>query len=291
MSSTSLYRTARLHFPQYAPAGRGRDYYVKYDNPGYSGDQFKLKQKFDYEIPRYQNSHNLFHQSTPSKYYGNSAEKETYGLQKHGLYHDQKPLSSYQLTDFLRNNSKANYIPQNMKRNYFISSYENDYNLKNRSIEKKLMRRSYEPPINQNRNYMNDQIPTENCEPELPMMYKTCSNICPRCGGYTPMKVEEEKMTMNNFPNTVYRSESCMDRFVPKKKKNCYNNTLCEGISTRKKMIDMYKKLLNGRGNYIEPENDLRFIDCRGKYSRTLNFFNYKPKLNKNKIKKYKIVA
>ena len=282
MSSSSLNKIARPRFPQCAPDGRdgrGRDYYIKFDNDGYCDDQFKLKKKCDYEIPRYQNFHTLSHQTAPFKYSGNSAGRDTYVFPKYGFYHDQKSLCPYQLTDFPRNNHNANCIAENMKRKNYINSFEKDHNLKNRSIGKNLNKRLYESPINKNINYMKDKINADTCETELPMMYKACCN-CDQKGGYTPMKTDEEKIT----------SESCGERYRTKPRKDCYNNKLCVGLITRKKMIDAYKKFLNGRINYIEPENDLRFIDCRGKYSRTLNFFNYKPQLNNNKNKKFKIV-
>ena len=62
---SSLWRTERPRFPLYTPDGRGRDYYIKYDNGGYWAEQFQLKKVPDYERTRYSNFHTLFHQAAP----------------------------------------------------------------------------------------------------------------------------------------------------------------------------------------------------------------------------------
>ena len=43
--TSSLWRTQRPRFPLYIPDGRGRDYYIKFDNGGYWSTQFGLKKK------------------------------------------------------------------------------------------------------------------------------------------------------------------------------------------------------------------------------------------------------
>ena len=114
---SSLWRTERPRFPLYTPDGRGRDYYIKYDNGGYWAEQFQLKKIPDYERTHYSNFHTLFHQAAPFKYWGNGHGRETYILQANGLFHEQKPLCTYKLTDFLRNN-KAKTFVNNYKKKY-----------------------------------------------------------------------------------------------------------------------------------------------------------------------------
>ena len=290
--SASLYRTARPRFPQYAPDGRGRDYYIKFDNGGYWADQFQLKKTVDYERPRYRNFHTLFHQAAPFKYYGNGAGRETYILQKHGFYHDQKPLCSYQLTDFLRGNCNERF--QNINRKYYVSLSEKRYNQKLRNIEKKLIKRLYDTPMNQYRQSINNfqfTEPGEITNTELPKMSKTYTNF-PKFNQnqntnqktYGNLNInterEDEKDVSKNYAKSVNKTENCEKTGTTLK-------------NTRQKITKSCNKLPNGYTNYIDPKHDLRFIDCRGKYSRTLNFFNYKPKVNVDKLtsKKFKIVS
>ena len=278
--TTSLYRTARPRFPQYASDGRGRDYYIKFDNGGYWADQFQLKKIPDYERPRYKNFHTLFHQAAPFKYYGNGAGRETYILQKHGFYHDQKPLCSYQLTDFLRNNSN-----QNLNKKYYMSLSEKRYNQKLRSVEKKLIKRLYDIPMSQFKQ-LTDSGEFNNTE--MPKMSKTFTNF-PKFNqkknfsqknfGVLNTEVEDEKIDNKNYEKLVNKTESCEKSGNLLKKMMDKNAKTCKNLS-------------NGYSSYIDPKHDLRFIDCRGKYSRTLNFFNYKPKIDMNRFstKKFKIV-
>ena len=143
---SSLWRTERPRFPLYSPDGRGRDYYIKYDNGGYWADQFQLRKHPDYERCRYSNFHTLFHQAAPFKYWGNGHGRETYILQTNGLFHEQKPLCAYKLTDFLRN-TKSKSLFNNYKKKLFMSVSEKRYNNELRQIEKKLIKRLYTEPM------------------------------------------------------------------------------------------------------------------------------------------------
>jgi hypothetical protein len=145
--SYSLWRTQRPRFPLYNPDGRGRDYYIKFDNGGYWSTQFNLKKKIDYERPVYSNFHTLFHQAAPFKYWGNGHGRETYILQTNGLFHDQKPLCAYKLTDFLRD-GKSGTKYKNLRRKLYMSVSEKKYNDELRKFEKQLIKRLYTEPMN-----------------------------------------------------------------------------------------------------------------------------------------------
>ena len=112
---SSLKRTERPRIPLYSPDWRGRDYYIKFDNGGYWADQFQLRKIPDYERTYYRNFHTLFHQAPPFKYWGNCHGRETYILKTNGLFHEQKPLCTYKLMDFLRDN-QTNTSLNNIKK-------------------------------------------------------------------------------------------------------------------------------------------------------------------------------
>ena len=145
--SSSLWRTQRPRFPLYIPDGRGRDYYIKFDNGGYWSTQFNIKKKPDYERSFYSNFHTLFHQAAPFKYWGNGHGRETYILQANGLFHDQKPLCAYKLTDFLRDGKSGSKFDC-LRRKMFMSVSEKKYNNELRKFEKKLIKRLYTEPMN-----------------------------------------------------------------------------------------------------------------------------------------------
>lgn len=246
--SLTLYRTARPRFPAYSPDGKGRDYYIKFDNGGYWADQFHLKKSCDYERPKYTNFHTLFHQAAPIKYYGNGKGRETYILQKNGFYHDQKPLKAYQLTDFLRTKDE-----EIIKKKCYKSLAEKRYNQQLRNLEKDLIHRLYKTPMKKNLKILSEDV-------ELPKMCKTVSHKLNHMRfNKTSASIEEKK-----FENAKKLTRASIGKLVNK------------SVS-----------------NYIDPRNDLRLIDSRGKYSRTFDLFKYKPKIDIKKFhfKKYKIVA
>ena len=127
---SNLWRTQRPRFPLYQSDGFGRDYYIKYTNGGYWENQFFLRKKPDYERPKYNNFHSLYHLAAPVKYNANGSGRENYILQFNGFHHDQKPLFSYQLTDFLRNERYIKLSPKYLKKKAYLSVAEAKYNKK-----------------------------------------------------------------------------------------------------------------------------------------------------------------
>ena len=98
----NLWRTQRPRFPQYVSDGSGRDYYIKYNNAGYWENQFNIQKKVEYDYPKYNNFHSLFHQAARVKYIPTGNGRETYIINEDGQIRDQKSLASYKLDDFLR---------------------------------------------------------------------------------------------------------------------------------------------------------------------------------------------
>ena len=143
----NLWRTQRPRFPLYQSDGFGRDYYIKYTNGGYWENQFFLRKKPDYERHRYNNFHSLYHLAAPVKYFANGSGRENYILQFNGFHHEQKPLYSYQLTDFLRNERYIKPSPAHLKKKAYLSVAETRYNKQLKSLEKQLVKRLYKDPM------------------------------------------------------------------------------------------------------------------------------------------------
>ena len=307
---SSLWRTERPRFPLYIPDGRGRDYYIKFDNGGYWAEQFKLKKIPDYERYRYSNFHTLFHQAAPFKYWGNGHGRETYILQSNGLFHEQKPLCAYKLSDFLRNNKTSNASFNNYNKKIYMSVSEKKYNNELRRIEKKLIKRLYTEPINikkslkQSRNNdgsLEEQNDGSNIKNNKefnntknetfksindPDFYKTTNNWVNKNNSleienYNKKTYPKFSKTCDNFNRKKYNSKDLKIKTEDDFHFNVTNRTF-------KKFFD-YNKICSTI-NYIKPENDLRFIDPRSKYNRTMKVtFNFKPKPRSNKMKIQKV--
>ena len=290
----NLWRTQRPRFPLYQSDGFGRDYYIKYTNAGYWEDQFILTKKPDYERPRYKNFHTLYHLAAPVKYFGDGSGRENYILKCNGFHHDQKPLCSYELTDFLRNGKNINGVPFNLRKKVYLSVSESKYYKKLKNLEKKLVKRLYTEPMKlRKQKYQiiaEDNKDEGNNNKKLPIYAKTCSN-----NDYiiNEDKKDEEK---NNKETLKIRNDISLDATKwnhkgRNKASNQWYNTI-ENKSydnTYYGNFDHQKAIKNGTLNYISPKNNLKYIDNRGKYCRNIKF--KQPLINERVfIKKIKIV-
>ena len=287
---TTLWRTQRPRFPLYISDGCGRDYYIKFDNGGYWSTQFSLKKKPDYERPLYKNFHTLYHQAAPFKYWGNGHGRETYILKTNGLFHDQKPLCSYSLSDFLRGGVFSNKT--NFRRKLFLSVSEKKYNNELRKFEKKLTKRLYTEPIN--------------LKKMLKKKYEISSN---NDSGNNSGKCNNEE-SKNNINNTtegnksrnVHKNDKSFTKgfnticnfYNNKGKKTKYltintegeNNNNFNHISEKsfKKCFD-YNKTISGF-NCKMPRNDFKFTDPKERFKHKMKVaFNFKSKPKTDKIK------
>ena len=294
----NLWRTQRPRFHLYQSDGFGRDYYIKYTNAGYWEDQFILTKKPDYERPRYRNFHTLYHLAAPVKYFGDGSGRENYILKCNGFHHDQKPLCSYELTDFLRNGKNINGVPFNSRKKVYLSVSESKYYKKLKNLEKKLVKRLYTEPMKlrkQKYQIIAEDNPNEggNDNKNLQIYAKTCSNNENKINEDIKNKKDEEK---KNIENLKIRNAISLD--VTKWNHKCRNKTSNQWYNTVENKtydntyygnFDHKKAIKNGTIDYISPKNNLKYIDNRGKYCRNIKF--KQPLINERVfIKKIKIV-
>ena len=175
----SLWRTQRPRFPHYISDGNGRDYYIKYNNAGYWEGQVKIYKKPDYEYPKYSNYHTLFHQAAPLKYYATGNGRETYILNHGGLYHEQRPLASYKLGDFIRGSESIEKTSNFQSKKRYLSLGEKKYNSQLKSLEKNLVKRLYKVPIKKNNGEENELLPSLEGQKEADnnIMMKSTPNL------------------------------------------------------------------------------------------------------------------
>ena len=256
----NLWRTQRPRLPLYQSDGFGRDFYIKINNGGFWEDQYILAKKPDYYRAKYHNFHSLFHMAAPFKYWGDGSGRENYILKCNGFIHDQKPLCSYVLTDFLRNGKDIKGTPDtyNYKRKVYFSVAETKYNQQLKNLEKKLMNRLYTIPMKQkkkikidiengNKDKYGNDISLKN------FGYKTCgafSNINKNFNNMEDIRKEDsyDKRTLKN-------SKTLENILLPKFKKNLkiqkHENTLNINSNTFGKNKKRIRKI-----NFLTPKNN-----------------------------------
>jgi hypothetical protein len=296
----NLWRTQRPRFPHYQSDGFGRDFYIKYTNGGYWDDQFILTKKPDYERPHYKNYHTLYHLAAPFKYWGDGSGRENYILKCNGFHHDQKPLCSYQLTDFLRNDKDIKGNPYNFRKKLYLSVSETKYNQKLKDLEKKLVKRLYTEPMKQKKKRI--QIIADDSKDELfnnndvPNYCKTSNNFNKKLEGQNNKddiikeNIESNKNSKNR--NISLDSNNWEIKYRKKINSKFYNSNKSEERKYDKTYygnFDHKKAIAMRTINYISPKNNLKFIDNRGKYCRSIRF--KQPLINERVfIKKIKFV-
>ena len=147
--SQALYRTFKSNYVPYFPDGNGRDRYIAYDNAGFYKNVIGTpKSLIGYKTNTFLSTKIPFHMKTKSiktpnfHYHADGTGRDKYIIVNGGgLFTDMKPLLSYKLTDFLRNN-EDNISPTKKTRTY-LSRDELKYNKLLKNIEKNLIKRLY----------------------------------------------------------------------------------------------------------------------------------------------------
>jgi hypothetical protein len=302
----------------YSPDGCGRDYYIKFDNGGYWADQFQIKKVPDYERPRYKNFHTLYHQAAPFKYWGNGHGRETYIIKGDGFFHEQKPLCSYKLSDFLRNGRQSSLYDK-YKKKVFMSVSEKKYNNELRQLEKRLIKRLYTEPMNS----MKSSLTISKNDDKYPedKMRKTFTafprkernyNVNNYCLTEVVKTADDSSFKNNTIDNidkgTLYTNSKKSNNYNKynktfanfyKKYPNVAKNKL-EIKSDKDFHIDVTKRTFNNLLDYNKisstiknnrPQNVLRFIEPRSQYNNAMKVaFNFKPKPKSDKIKIKKLI-
>ena len=230
----NLWRTQRPRFPLYESDGSGRDYFIKFNNAGYWGpDQVYVKKVNDYERPKYNNFHTLYHEAAPFKYYADGKGRETYILNQDGFFHPQKPLCTFNLNDFLR--GKTDNSPMKKKIKY-KSVAEKKYNSKLQSFEKELLKRLYNDKSKKKKKVLKS----------------------------TDFKNERYKELNENIPlNIIIRSFPCLN-------KNFNKNSFDKQSQSLKK-IDNYDSLFKQSKQIQKYELDC-YMDRNKKFKNKIEF-------------------
>jgi hypothetical protein len=297
----NLWRTQRPRFPNYQSDGLGRDFYIKYVNGGFWDGQFIISKKPDYERPRYRNFHSLNHFPAPFKYWGDGSGRENYILKCNGFIHDEKPLCSYHLTDFLRNNKTIKGIPENYRKKVYFSVSEMKYNKKLKNIENKLIKRLYTEPMKKRKKKI--QIIAEDNKDAVNNM--ELLRTCPNNNRINVTATNEEIPPKHMLTETSYDKYNMKNRGYPMQnnwsldagtsKNYCRNKISLKLNSDGKKNITYFNNFYNSRANnnsnmgtgHFNTENN-KSTDTTEKFYKTLNAKS--PNNKKILMKKIKII-
>jgi len=263
----NLWRTQRPRFPLYQSDGLGRDFYIKYTNGGFWEDQFVLSKKPDYIRPKYNNFHSLFHMAAPFKYWGDGSGRENYILKCNGFIHDQKPLCSYSLTDFLRNGINFQGVPDNFGKKLYLSLAEIKYNQQLKNLQKKLVKRLYTEPMKKRKKIkieIDDTIKDKYGNPLKNFGYQTCSNFSSSNRNVNSLDDKENNLFKN-------KRENSYDNKILKNSKTLENNTLLNKIKNNMK-IKNYKNYANTL-NTLDLNNN---YDVKQKKIKRIQFLTHK---------------
>ena len=258
----SLWRTQRPRFPQYISDGNGRDYYIKFNNAGYWDGQFKIFKKPDYEHPKYSNYHSLFHQAAPFKYYATGNGRETYILNAGGLYHEQRPLASYKLDDFLRDSKTMENVPKFQNKRRYLSLGEKKYNNQLRSLEKNLINRLYKIPNKNKKTEESDTLPSLEGLKEFDM---------------------GENIKNNNMKLNIAESTQNFTKNKNKKKLTISIQDNLENLFKQTQQINKYEMKNNSRRSNNETDYNVYKngrIGCRLKSLNSMNNLPFNNKKN-----------
>ena len=264
---SSLYRTARPRFTLYSPDGLGRDRYIIYNNGGFwKTNEYKISPKANYEYPKYNNFHTLFHMAAPFKYYSDGSGRDSYVLRDTGLRREQKPLNSYHLSDFLRNDS----WDKHSRKNVFLSRAEIRDNKLRKLHERRMIKRLYSKPLQNilfKKEEENKNIKGNFNFNNSDIKYKTLS--------------QKDFSFKNNSGNEIFNFRNQSNDNVIKMKNSCFNN-LNEvknnskmKLHKRGKSDNINKDPLNGKYTYFGIKNN---------YYSSGNFRDKKVKVAKFEI-------
>ena len=265
----NLWRTQRPRFPLYQSDGLGRDFYIKFHNGGYWENQFVISKKPDYARTKYNNFHSLFHMAAPFKYWGDGSGRENYILKCNGFHHDQRPLCSYELTDFLRNGKNIKGAPDNSRKKIYLSLSEIKYNQKLKNLEKKLVKRLYTEPMkkkkkmtidieNGNKDKYGNKIEMKN------LGYQTCGQFNFNGGIF-----KSHFNTLENKKGDEYIDrQNSYDGKINKHMKSLENKTTT--------LLPKFRKNLK-LNNYKKSESDFNiFNDGPNKKTNAIKYLNKK---------------
>ena len=300
--ATGLYRTFKSNYVPYFPDGNGRDRYIAYNNAGFFKN-YPGSQKDSY----LNNKNGCFfgtkivtHVKSPSvktpnfHYYADGNGRDKYILVNGGgLFTQSKPLISYKLTDFLRNDDD-NLSPKKKIRAY-LSRDEIKYNNLLKENERNVIKRLYlnerkkfmkRPKINFKSFFSVDQLNNdsrENLVNNTKTFLTNNKNDSKEKENSTQFLTHRNIIHRNRFFNDQPNYSENNEKKVKIKPKIIIDAKINNKVSEFSKEVLHPEKQEEDYSNYVNSNNFLTDIEKLKNYQ-----FKIKP-LNNSKLKGFRI--
>ena len=291
--ATGLYRTFKSNYVPYFPDGNGRDRYIAYNNAGFFKN-YPGSQKDSY----LNNKNGCFfgtkivtHVKSPSvktpnfHYYADGNGRDKYILVNGGgLFTQSKPLISYKLTDFLRNDDD-NLSPKKKIRAY-LSRDEIKYNNLLKENERNVIKRLYlnekkkfmkRPKINFKSFFSVDQLNNDSRENLVNNTKTFLTN------NKNDSKEKENSTQFLTHRNIIHRNRFFNDQKVKIKPKIIIDAKINNKVSEFSKKVLHPEKQEEDYSNYVNSNNFLTDIEKLKNYQFRLK------SLNNRKLKGFRI--
>ena len=300
--ATGLYRTFKSNYVPYFPDGNGRDRYIAYNNAGFFKN-YPGSQKDSY----LNNKNGCFfgtkivtHVKSPSvktpnfHYYADGNGRDKYILVNGGgLFTQSKPLISYKLTDFLRNDDD-NLSPKKKIRAY-LSRDEIKYNNLLKENERNVIKRLYlnerkkfmkRPKINFKSFFSVDQLNNdsrENLVNNTKTFLTNNKNDSKEKENSTQFLTHRNIIHRNRFFNDQPNYSENNEKKVKIKPKIIIDAKINNKVSEFSKEVLHPEKQEEDYSNYVNSNNFLTDIEKLKKYQFRLK------SLNNRKLKGFRI--
>lgn len=300
--ATGLYRTFKSNYVPYFPDGNGRDRYIAYNNAGFFKN-YPGSQKDSY----LNNKNGCFfgtkivtHVKSPSvktpnfHYYADGNGRDKYILVNGGgLFTQSKPLISYKLTDFLRNDDD-NLSPKKKIRAY-LSRDEIKYNNLLKENERNVIKRLYlnerkkfmkRPKINFKSFFSVDQLNNdsrENLVNNTKTFLTNNKNYSKEKENSTQFLTHRNIIHRNRFFNDQPNHSESNEKKVKIKPKIIIDAKINNKVSEFSKEVLHPEKQEEDYSNYVNSNNFLTDIEKLKNYQFRLK------SLNNRKLKGFRI--
>ena len=262
MKDYGLYRTMKYNYVPYFTDGTGRDRYIAFNNAGFfpnkepnkenvrrTGTSFDTKISYKYISP-YMKAPNFHYHSD-----GNGRDSYIYS-NGGGLFYDSKPLGSYKLTDFLRENEYVTSYSRNGK--VWVSKSQDKYNKLLRAKEKDIINRLYE---NEKRKFKKKKEENE-------------ENLEENENGYRTVQTEVEPTKLPKLNNKYLGSNDTLNNNIEKNQEDEESKTL---DNQKRKKVFFPKNNTNYEFNeeiLLKSLSKINNFDVSKKLKRTNKSFN-----------------
>ena len=298
---SGLYRTFKSNYVPYFSDGNGRDGYIVYNNAGFFKNILSTPNNKDLSRTGcFFSTKVIQHTKSPSvkspnfHYHADGRGRDKYILVNGGgLFSETKPLISYKLTDFLRQNEQR--VSPNKKYREYLSKDEIRYNKLLRKKERDLIKRLYmntkKKVINRPKINFKSFFSVDDFSKEAKNNFIKNTSVPVFLPNYSKINNIKEKKEDNTNNNSKYDNNNIL--MTPKNKIKLNQNPINfseEKIFKNKPKIIIDANICNNKGE-ISKENLCHENHEITNYKYNPRFYSDFKKLNNFQLKKKPLIT